>query len=370
LVLPPTVRQIRRAEACRCRVTALVLILLGVCAPSPAAGKAEKGDTKGADSRMVWPQPPDRARIQFLEVFRRQADMGWKTSLWRKFKNWAKAEDDPSLLRRPIAVAVDRSGRILIADIGTRDIRIFDAKKKTVDRIAGYRGKHFGNPVSLATDGEGNIYVSDSGAGRVLKFGANGKLRGFVGGEEGGFKQPAAIAYNPVNQLLYIVDTMRPRVYAYSADDKVIHQFGEYGTGPGQFNLPAAIAIDRQGRLYVNDTMNFRVQVFTPEGKFVTQFGEAGDASGYFNRPKGLSLDSEGHIYITEAMFSTVQIFDLEGHYLLSFGKSGPGPGEFYIPAGITIDDSNRIYVTDTFRGRVQVFQYLPEKESQRGGAE
>jgi DNA-binding beta-propeller fold protein YncE len=343
---------------------------VAMCAPCQAADKTRSGDTDTAGSRLVWPQPPDPARIQYLDAFRRQADMGWKTSLWRKFKNWAKAEDDPSLLRRPFAVAVDRSGRILIADIGTRDIRIFDAKKKTVDRISGYRGKHFGNPVSLATDEDGNIYVSDSGAGRVLKFAPNGKLRGFVGGEEGGFKQPAAIAYNAVNKLLYVVDTMRPRVYAYSAEDKVIHQFGETGTGPGQFNLPTSIAIDRQGRVYVNDTMNFRVQVFTPEGQFVTQIGEAGDASGYLNRPKGVSLDSEGHIYITEAMFSTVQIFDLEGHYLLSFGKSGDGAGEFYLPAGITIDSANRIYVTDTFRGRVQVFEYLPENRARAGGAQ
>lgn len=343
------------------------MALLAAMAALPLVVAAQQKPAGAVRTALVWPQPPDPPRIQYLQSFGRASDFGWKRSLWRKFLDWAKSETDPSLLVRPVSVVVDGRGRLIVADEGDGDVKIFDLQKKSVKVIHGYKGKEFGMPVGVAVDDAGNLYISDASAGRVLQYSPEGKFRAFLGGEEGAFKRPASIAFNPTNHLLYVVDTLRPRIFAYSTDGKQVKAFGEAGDGPGQFNLPTFLAVDREGRLYVNDTLNCRVQVFTPEGKFVTQFGESGDGSGYFNRPKGVAVDSEGHIYVAEALFSTVQIFDLQGRYLLSFGESGRGVGEFYIPAGVAIDGTDRIYVADPFQRRVQVFQYLAEKSGPAG---
>lgn len=340
----------------------LILVFLG----SPVRPvSAQVRSAKDQPPVAARPFPPEQPRIAFLHSFSRASDFGWKRSLWRRFVDWAMNETDPSILERPFAVAVDREGRLIVADSGAREVKIFDPRKKSVSAIRGYKGKYFGAPVSVALDDAQNIYVSDSGGGRVLKFSARGKFLGFIGGEEGAFKRPAAIAFNPVNGLLYVVDTVRPRIFAYTPDDRLVLKFGERGSGPGQFNFPTFIAVDREGRLYVNDTLNFRIQVLTLEGKFLRQFGEAGDGSGNFNRPKGVALDSEGHVYVAEALFSCVQIFDAEGRYLLGFGQAGSRLGEFYIPAGVTADTDNRILVADPFQRRIQVFQYRPEGQTQ-----
>jgi DNA-binding beta-propeller fold protein YncE len=336
-----------------------------VAATTAAFALALRAQQKPADavqSALVWPQPPDPPRIRYLQSFGRASDFGWKRSLWRKFLDWAKSETDPSLLVRPVSIAVDGRGRLIVADEGAGDVKIFDLQKKSVKVIRGYKGKEFGTPVGVAVDDADNLYISDASAGRVLEYSPDGKFRAFIGGEEGAFKRPASIVFNPANHLLYVADTQRPRIFAYTTEGKEVKAFGEAGSGPGQFNLPTFLTVDREGRLYVNDTMNCRVQVFTPDGKFVAQFGEAGDGSGYFNRPKGVAVDSEGHIYVAEALFSTVQIFDLQGRYLLSFGEAGRNVGEFYIPAGVAIDGSDRIYVADPFQRRIQVFQYLAQK--------
>ena len=308
-----------------------------------------------------WPPAPEPPRIQFISSYSRARDFGWKRPLWRKVVDWAMNETDPSILQRPFALTFDHEGRLIIADTGASNVKIFDPANKSVKVIHQYKGKQFGAPVAVAVDDEDNIYVSDSGAGRVLKYSAKGKLLGFIGGEEGYFKRPASIAFNPVNHLLYVVDTVRPKVFAFSTDGQMKIHFGERGTEPGQFNFPTFIAIDKTGRLYINDTLNFRIQMFSPEGKFLEQFGSGGDGSGSINRPKGLAIDREGHVYIAEALFSTVQIFDVQGRYLLSFGQSGKGPGEFYIPAGMAFDSSNRIYVADPFQRRVEIFQYFAD---------
>ena len=42
-------------------------------------------------------------------------------------------------------------------------------------------------------------------------------------------------------------------------------QWGSAGSGPGQFNVPYAIAVDAEGYVYVTDINNHRVQKFAPE---------------------------------------------------------------------------------------------------------
>jgi sugar lactone lactonase YvrE len=339
-------------------IAASVLLISLFLTPHTAAGQVFSASHQRVP--RAWPAPPDPARIEFLNSFSRAADFGWKRSLWRKFVEWAMNETDPSVLQRPFSVAVDAQGCLLIADAGSGELKIFDSQKKSVKAIGGYKGKQFGMPVSVAVDDFRNIYVSDSGAGKVLKYSPQGKFLDTIGGQEGAFKRPASIAFNPVNHWLYVVDTARPRIFAYSTDGTLRLKFGERGAGPGQFNFPTFIAVDREGRLFVNDTLNFRIEVLTADGKFIGQFGEAGDGSGSINRPKGVALDSEGHVYVAEALFSCVQIFDQQGRFLLGFGEAGSGAGEFYIPAAITIDREDRIYVADPFQHRVEVFQYRP----------
>ena len=45
---------------------------------------------------------------------------------------------------------------------------------------------------------------------------------------------------------------------------KFVTLWGSEGTGNGQFNTPAGIAIDSSGNLYVVDEGNNRIQVFAP----------------------------------------------------------------------------------------------------------
>jgi DNA-binding beta-propeller fold protein YncE len=363
---------IQNGRACKVWVTlVLFLATAWVSLLLPSAALAQTLSAISPKPSLVWPPAPEPTRIEYLQSYGRAKDFGWKRSIWRKFVDWAMNETDPSLLQKPFAVVVDSQGRLIIADIGSNEVKIFDTQKKSVKALHGFKGKAFGAPVCLALDGDDNIYVGDSASGHVLKYSPQGKFLAFIGGEEGAFKRPASMVYNPRNRQLYILDTTRPRIFIYSDDGRMVARFGERGIGPGEFNYPTFLALDRQGNIYVNDTLNFRIQVFSPEGKYLSQFGEAGDGSGSINRPKGIAFDSEGHLYISEALFSTVQIFDPRGQYLLSFGEGGRGPGEFYIPAGIAIDASDHIYVADPFQSRIELFQYHrggPAEERGRAG--
>ena len=221
-----------------------------------------------APANLAWPPPPERTRILYRHSFSNATDLGWKRAWWRKVADWLMNETDPSALVQPFAVAFDDNWRMIVADVGSHEVKIFDPAKKNVKRIRGYKNKMFGMPLAVAVDDQQNIYVADSAAGRVLKYSPEGKLLAFIGGEEGAFKRPSGLAFDRKNSLLYVVDTVRPRIFAYRADGELVRQFGKRGAGPGEFNYPTFLSVDRQGMLYVNDTLNFRVQVLTAEGEF------------------------------------------------------------------------------------------------------
>ena len=51
------------------------------------------------------------------------------------------------------------------------------------------------------------------------------------------------------------------------------------GNGPGEFNRPEGLCVDKQDRLYVADSCNHRIQIFDPQGKFLRTYGKAGRGS-------------------------------------------------------------------------------------------
>jgi DNA-binding beta-propeller fold protein YncE len=174
-------------------------------------------------------------------------------------------------------------------------------------------------------------------------------------------EQPTGIAYSPVTEKIWVVETKAHRISILDKSGQLKKQFGERGNSPGQFNYPTSIWIDNSGKAYVIDALNFRIQIFSDNGDLIKIFGEIGDATGYFARPRGIAIDSHGNIYISDALFNAVQIFDMSGNFLYSFGKQGRENGEFWMPAGIYIDHDDNIYVADTYNSRVQVFHLTKE---------
>ena len=63
--------------------------------------------------------------------------------------------------------------------------------------------------------------------------------------------------------------------------------WGAPGTGNGQFNEPAGVAVDASGSVYVADKGNNRIQKFDSNGNFITQWGSAGTDNGQFSYPEG-----------------------------------------------------------------------------------
>jgi DNA-binding beta-propeller fold protein YncE len=342
---------------------ALVVIMLVSLVPQ--SGWANKNQpTKQVDtSNLVWPMPPDKPRVKWLEMWSNNFDI--ETRKKRGFLDKVAGVDDPNKTEpfaKPAGVAIDSKGRIFFASVQNAMLYILDKEHKQIIRFHGDKAVSFRSPVGVAIDSKDNLYVSDPQLHAVFKFDPQLRAVGQFGGEQG-MRAPSYIALDEQRDHLYVADARLNLVLAYQLS--TLEYIGFFGR-PGLNNkkdfmlYPVGVAVNpKDGMIAVTDTGNCSVVLFDKNGKFVRRFGKQGVAPGDFVRPKGVAFDSEGNIWVADAGFSNVQIFNTRGQPLMFFGSSGHDPGQFYLPNGIFIDKNNRVYVSDQLNFRVQVFQFL-----------
>ena len=153
--------------------------------------------------------------------------------------------------------------------------------------VKSFGGGMFVFPHGIAVDKDGNIWVTD-GQGRdgkghqVFKFSPDGKVlmtlgkAGVAGDGPDTFNQPDDVAIAP-NGDIFVSDGHTPamgnaRVMKFTKDGKFIKQWGKHGSGPGEFEVPHALAFDSRGRLFVGDRANNRIQIFDQDGNFIDQW--------------------------------------------------------------------------------------------------
>jgi DNA-binding beta-propeller fold protein YncE len=109
----------------------------------------------------------------------------------------------------------------------------------------------------VALDKQGRVYVADRTNNRIQIFDLNGKFLG----KWTDIGQPWGLAYSEKENCLYMADGDNNRVVKLNLDGQVQGVLGGFGKIPGKFDFAHHIAVDSEGSLYVAEIKNWRAEV-------------------------------------------------------------------------------------------------------------
>ncbi len=111
----------------------------------------------------------------------------------------------------PRALAVDRLGRVLVAQTSRHQVRLFDASQGTETVVGGFgtRPGELSRPLGVAFAPDGSFYVTDTGNSRLQRFTAVGN---FAGAFSDSLGEPRGLAVGPTGEL-FVADAGRRSVW-------------------------------------------------------------------------------------------------------------------------------------------------------------
>ncbi|MDH4241133.1 MAG: 6-bladed beta-propeller, partial [Phycisphaerae bacterium] len=208
--------------------------------------------------------------------------------------------------------------------------------------------------IDIASDG--SLFIVDK-TGRIQRLTADGDFLAE-------FQMPLIEAGKPTglsfaaNGNLYVADTHYHRVVIFSAEGKIVGQFGKFGQDDGCFIYPTDVAFSSDGRIFVSEYGgNDRISVFSEKWDFLYCFGTPGNGPGQLSRPSALCVDGpRKRLYVADSCNHRIGIYNFEGKLLKYIGSVGREPGRLRYPYDLALLPDGCIAVCEYGNNRLQLF--------------
>jgi DNA-binding beta-propeller fold protein YncE len=222
-------------------------------------------------------------------------------------------------------------------------------------------------PHAIRVDPDGNVWTVDAESSMVYKFTPQGRplFAITVGGQPtvapprrnppgpgaplvGQFWGTTDVAFS--NGHIYVSDGYaNNRILEYGTDGRKLREWGMKGTGPGQFDLPHAIAVAANGNLYIADRENGRIQWFTADGRYLGKWD-------YGGRVYSVVLGAQNDAYFT--IRSKQAAVDAEGWLVRVDAKTGHVLGRIESPVHLLSSAADGSLLVGTNSGAVVFFKF------------
>ena len=166
------------------------------------------------------------------------------------------------LFNRPTDVAFGPNGDIYVTDgYGNSRVVKFTSAGRFVKAwgTKGHGKGQFDTPHSVAVDRQGRVYVADRENYRIQIFSPDGEFLQewtHVGAPWGLYLTP--------EQILYMADGYNNRVLKLDLEGKILGSYGGPGKLPGQFSYVHNISVGPDNAIYTAEILNWRPQKFLP----------------------------------------------------------------------------------------------------------
>jgi DNA-binding beta-propeller fold protein YncE len=250
----------------------------------------------------------------------------------------------------PLFVSDTRTGSVFVYETGL----VLAAELKDLDR-----------PMGVAVDSRGYLLIGNDGRDNVEVYDpVDGNQVAVLGGDP--ILMPTAITMAPDGRIL-VTDSRSHLIRVFDASYQPLGIIGRPGSGDGELNFPTDAAVTTRAQdgamvteLFVADQANRRVQVFDLDGQWLRNINAGGCGSFSCRPPKfvrlqALGFDSLGRLHALDLFEAVVSVIDpATGALLTSYGEFGTGPGQLRVPMDLFIDEEDRVILTTGDRARIE----------------
>ena len=286
--------------------------------------------------------------------------------------NLLSLENNPKYLTR-VASAANFAGGYYISDPIVGSVFIYDEFLILKAEIKG-----LSKPLGVAIDLQGRILVGNDGRDNIEVYDpANGELLAVFG--EGLLKMPTAITIDNVGNI-YVTDSRNHRVHVFDSTYNPVRTIGKSGVGDDTLQFPVdteIIAVSGGGtadqfEIFVADQGNDRVQVFDADGNWlrsITFAGTDGQNCSWFTgvceipgmppftRLQALSKDALGQLHVLDTFAASVVIFNpVDGTPVNAYGSYGTDAGLLRVPMDVLVSTTDMAIVTAGDGDRIEMF--------------
>jgi DNA-binding beta-propeller fold protein YncE len=325
------------------------LLVLAACETEPEEPSAQAETSASSDVRVVAGASPIRNDIPV-------AELGFKDG-----------PADTAIFDRPLDLALDADGNVLIVDSGNRRIRKLGTDDGIVSTVAGSGEAGaadgpaleatFRTPVSIAVASDGTIVVADAEASMIRAIGTDGRVTTVAG----------------VDMTLCTAIEKREEGEAPPAKQKECPTDGEAHLRNGQglqalFSEPAGVAIDSAGTIFVSDAGNHCIRSIDKLGIVRTFAGscrpghrDGATSDAEFTYPGDLAFGPDGSLYVNQ-QGQTIRRISPDGQVSTVAGnpreagyREGVGADALFSAiAGLAVTSDQHIAVVDAGNQRVR----------------
>ena len=266
-------------------------------------------------------------------------------------------------------VTMDEEGYIYAFHRAEPPVLKFDPQGNLVDSFGGPQWVALPHGFRLTPDGD--IWTTDFQRQRghtITKIDTDGNIllrlgaRGFAGAGPNTFNGPADVAQAENGDFFVADGHWNNRIVKFDKDGRYLMEWGTKGSGPGEFNVPHTLLIDRRGRILVGDRSNERIQIFTQNGEYLTEWDQ-------FGRPSGLYIDSNDMLYSADSESNTgprrnpgwyrgIRIGSAIDGFVTAFipdPNSGAARGTS-VAEGVTADEEGNVYGAEVAQRRLRKY--------------
>ncbi|XP_078575603.1 uncharacterized protein LOC144861522 [Branchiostoma floridae x Branchiostoma japonicum] len=207
----------------------------------------------------------------------------------------------------PRGLAAQTDGTIVTVVNSGYEVKKFSPSGKLLNKFP--LGEYCTGPWGLAVQRNGRVVVADPDKHSIFLFEADGTLVKQVGGKgqgEGQFKGPYFVCVDKDDNII-VADQNNHRVQVFDKNLNFKHKFGQKGRQPQDMWSPTGVSADSRGNIVLanaGDRSNVggvehrkKLQVFHPNGAWVSTISSDGDK---LNLPHGMAVTEDGHVFVTD----------------------------------------------------------------------